>query len=234
MGIAYNTSIVNDGLVFYLDAANPRCYSGSGLTAYDIISGIGATLVGGVGISTAAYGSFNFDGTNDYINIPNDNRLTNTTNLSINMWVRSNFTTSRYSDLIGKGTSDADEEYTILFLSNSIYFDVGSNSGPFIQPSYSTAATTWYNVCCTHSRSGGNSDLKLYINGTNVSASVNSPSSAPNDNNSNVTIGQRFNAGSSSSSSFSGLISQIQIYSKTLTAQEIKTNYNAMKKRYGF
>jgi hypothetical protein len=233
MGLEHSPSIVMNGLVLAIDAANSRCYSGSGLTLYDLASGIGATLVGGVGFSTSGSGSFNFDGTNDYINIPNDSRFTNTTNLSINMWVRSNFTTSRYSDLIGKGTSDSDEEYTILFASNTIYFDVGGASGPYIQTSYSTTAQTWYNVCCTHSRSGGNSDLKLYVNGSNVAATTLAPTAIPIDNNSNITIGQRYNSGSSASSSYSGLISQVQIYNKTLTAQEVRQNYNATKKRYG-
>ena len=36
MGIAYNTSMVSDGLVVYVDAANPRSYSGTGNTWYDL------------------------------------------------------------------------------------------------------------------------------------------------------------------------------------------------------
>ena len=36
MGIAYNTSIVSNGLVLALDPANSRCYSGSGLTAFGL------------------------------------------------------------------------------------------------------------------------------------------------------------------------------------------------------
>jgi hypothetical protein len=233
MGIAYNTSIVSDGLVFAIDAANPRCYSGTGLIVNGLINGIGGTLVNGVGFGTTNAGYFIFDGTNDYLNIPHNSLLTNPNNLTINMWVRSNFTSARYSDLIGKGTSDSDEEYTIIFLVSCIYFDVGSGAGPYIQPSYTTAANTWYNVCCTHARSGGSSDLRLYLNGTRVAANVNAQNNTPNSNTSNVTIGQRFNSGSSSNSSFSGAISQVQIYSKTLSAAEVLQNYNATKKRYG-
>jgi len=47
MGIAYNTSIVSSGLVFALDAANSRSYSGSGLTAYGLVSGANRTLLNG-------------------------------------------------------------------------------------------------------------------------------------------------------------------------------------------
>jgi len=50
MGISAGPSGVSDGLVFQLDAANLRSYSGTGLTANGLVSGIGGTLVNGVGI----------------------------------------------------------------------------------------------------------------------------------------------------------------------------------------
>ena len=233
MAVGYNPSIVSDGLVYFIDPANLRSYSGSGTSTNSLVSGIGGTLVNGVGFGTTNNGYFIFDGTDDYINIPHNPILTNPNNLTINMWVRSNFTSSRYSDLIGKGTGDTDEEYTIIFASNSVYFDVGNNSGPYIQPSYTTAANTWYNVCCTHTRSGGNSDLRLYLNGTRIAANVLGPTTTPNSNTSNLTIGQRRNAGSSSNSSFSGAISQVQIYNRALSEQEILQNFNATRFRYG-
>ena len=36
MGIAYNTSMISDGLIVYVDAANPRSYPGTGNTWYDL------------------------------------------------------------------------------------------------------------------------------------------------------------------------------------------------------
>ena len=36
MGIGYNTSVVRDGLVLYLDAANSKSYPGSGTTWFDL------------------------------------------------------------------------------------------------------------------------------------------------------------------------------------------------------
>ena len=36
MSIAYNTSIVRDGLVLQLDAANVKSYPGTGTTWYDL------------------------------------------------------------------------------------------------------------------------------------------------------------------------------------------------------
>ena len=65
MGIAYNTSIVSDGLVFALDAANSRSYSGSGNTAYSLVNNINFRLNNWVGFTSANRGMFSFDGTND-------------------------------------------------------------------------------------------------------------------------------------------------------------------------
>jgi hypothetical protein len=36
MGTKYNPSVVRNGLIFYLDAANTRCYSGSGNTVLNL------------------------------------------------------------------------------------------------------------------------------------------------------------------------------------------------------
>ena len=235
MGVKSGPRIVKEGLVLSLDASVSRSYSGSGLTINGLVGGIGGTLVNGTGFSSTLNGSFFFDGLNGYINIPDDPSLTSVNNLSINMWFNSAFSSARYTDLIGKGTSDADEEYTILLGTNSssMYFDVGGGSGPFIQPSYVISANTWCNICATHSRSGGSSDLKLYVNGIFVSTNILGATLNPNDNSSNVTIGRRFNAGASSGSTFQGNISLIQIYNRTLSQQEILQNYNATKKRYG-
>jgi hypothetical protein len=46
MAVGYNPSIVSDGLVYFIDPANLRSYSGSGVTVNGLMSGLGATLPG--------------------------------------------------------------------------------------------------------------------------------------------------------------------------------------------
>jgi hypothetical protein len=68
MGIGYNTSIVRDGLVSYLDAANSKSYSGTGTNANNLAgSGNNGILQNGVGFNSQNKGSFVFDGVNDLI-----------------------------------------------------------------------------------------------------------------------------------------------------------------------
>ena len=68
MGIEYNNVIITNGLIFTIDAANPRSYTGAGITVNGLVAGLGATLVNGTGFSTFNNGFFSFDGTNDYLN----------------------------------------------------------------------------------------------------------------------------------------------------------------------
>ena len=75
MGVKAGPRIVQNGLILDVDAAVPRSYSGSGLTANGLIGGIGGTLVNGVGFGTTNNGFFTFDGSNDYINFGNNSTL---------------------------------------------------------------------------------------------------------------------------------------------------------------
>ena len=68
MGLKHHPRLVTSGLTFYLDAANPRCYSGSGITVNNIVGGTGGTL-DGTTFSSANSDIFTFDGVNDFINV---------------------------------------------------------------------------------------------------------------------------------------------------------------------
>ena len=94
MGIAYNTSIVRDGLVLHLDAANRKSYPGTG-TVWTDLSGKGnhGTLMNGVGYSEYNKGSLVFDKIDDYI-IGNINTFVNPTPYTSITWANSTNTIS--------------------------------------------------------------------------------------------------------------------------------------------
>ena len=63
-------SIVTDGLILHLDAADSNSYGGSGNTWYDISgNGYNGILTNGPTYSTNNGGCLIFDGTNDYIKL---------------------------------------------------------------------------------------------------------------------------------------------------------------------
>ena len=69
MSYSYGKSIVTDGLVFYVDAANDNSYPGTGTTWSDLIGGNDGALTNGPTYSSANGGSIVFDGVNDYTTV---------------------------------------------------------------------------------------------------------------------------------------------------------------------
>jgi hypothetical protein len=226
----YSSGVVQDGLVLNLDANKFYSYPQSGITWTDISGGGNTgTLTNGPTYSSANGGSIVFDGTNDFINIPDSSLLTSTSALTINCWVRATAFSGGYSSIIGKGTSDLDEEYCVVMHSSFLYFDVGGG-GPYTQPSYTFNTNTWYNICCVHLRTAGTSSLLCYVNGVSLNNSTTSPTSTPNDNSLPVSIGSRLH--NSSNGPFNGNIAQVSIYNRALSAAEVSQNYNALRNRF--
>ena len=225
MGLDHSPIIVTDGLSLYTDAVNTRSYIGSGTTVNGLVSGIGLTLVNGVGFGTSGTSYFVLDGTNDNIpfNIPNVG-----TTLSIEMWARINS--------FSNGMPFGFDRY-----------DVWANGGRL---GFNTAASDIYGLTSTQVTNLGllsqwkhyvfemrtdvsYSNNKIYINGQNQSLSQVAGTE-------NASL-RNFNSGNGRISSwlFSDVffiamdLAQFRVYNRALTSQEIVQNYNATKKRYG-
>jgi hypothetical protein len=226
--------IVTNGLVLNLDCGNRLSYPTSGTTWTDLSGFVNnGTLTNGPTYNPNNLGSIVFDGTDDYVSVGDNITLTNTSAISINMWVNSTDVQTRFNDVIGKGTSDSNEEYCILIGNTFLYFDVGDGGGPYIQSTTTFLNNVWYNICCTHNRIGGSSSLIGYVNGRALPDFVRNPGTLPNDNNYPISIGKRFYNSNPYSRMFKGNIPITQIYNRALTSTEILQNYNALKSRFG-
>jgi hypothetical protein len=61
MGLNYNPASVIQGLVMYMDITNPRSYSGSGNTVFNLAnSGIAATIITGITYDNDSKKNLNF------------------------------------------------------------------------------------------------------------------------------------------------------------------------------
>ena len=90
MSFSYSPKVVTDGLVLYLDAANPKSYV-SGSTAWNDVSrgGNNGTLTNGPTFNSANGGSIVFDGVNDYVALGNISSLILANNqFTISYWLR--------------------------------------------------------------------------------------------------------------------------------------------------
>ena len=214
MGVKSGPRIVTNGLIFDLDAAVSRSYSGTGLTANGLIGGIGGTLVNGVGFTSSNNGSFIFDGSNDYIELGTS--MQNYSVYTTSIWVNFNFFSSSHRSPLGDDTQLY--SYHLLFWSDSIWVafstsptwtSTGANHGPI-------SSNTWYNFVVTKDASN---NIVFYKNGNSLGAS--NTSGATNLN----KIGKGYVYDNAK-------ISSVQFYNRALTAQEILQNYNATKGRY--
>jgi hypothetical protein len=233
MGLAHSPSIISDGLVFYLDAANTRSYSGSGLTVNGLVGGIGGTLINGTGFSTANNGTFIFDGTNDYILCNAISQNNNASALTWIVWAKRNASNSlmtllQYSSL----TSDISLE---LWSNGIIYFEIGNGGNTYGE--LSNNSSSWQNIAMVFDGSGvdNSARLKAYINGVQQTLSYGGttiPSTAGSGN--TLYIGNTGPFSSFNSNLFSaGNLGSFQSFNRALLATEILQNYNATRKRFG-
>jgi len=234
MGVAYNTSIVTDGLVFGIDAANPRCYSGSGITVIGF-TGIGSTLVNGVGYSTSNFGYFTFDGTNDYILSSPTTIQTYNNNFTVEFVARP----TNYITLSSESTSGTAGIFGKRHIIDPEYDDTGGGFGvalgnngvevlehsagylPVLM-SYSADLSNikHYTIQVVNKQSS------LYINGVFVRQGLQSTKSV-------TTLKNNRSLGYGAYGYYLGQLHSIKFYNRALTAQEIQQNYAAIRGRYG-
>jgi len=220
MGISAGPNSVSNGLVFQLDAANLRSYTGTGLTANGLVSGIGGTLVNGVGFGTTVGGTFVFDGVDDYIYIPSITSIigdftvgvwfftTATTDANFKRLVDLNYATGFWlgrqtnTNNWGGGIIESNEPYGIYlpFTNGQWHYLVSIRSGS------------------TH-----------ILYGDGVSNTISNTVSTGNLSASSLLIAKQPEGGGTF---LNGNISQVQLYNRALSATEVMQNFNAMRERY--
>ena len=228
MAIRYNTSIVRDGLVLQLDAANPKSYPGSGTSWFNLASSsYTGSLVNGVAYSSDNNGILTFDGTNDYVTIASSPILTTVTCES---WFRiSGTTTDAYHPVCQKeGGYSGGAVYGIRVTEanrlpyGQIFYS--SLTGQSINVTASTAMITgvWYHLVITYDSSF---NLKIYVNGMLENTAIGT--AVPRQNSGSLSIG------TGDSRYARGNIGLVNVFNRDLTANEIQQNFEATRGRYG-
>jgi len=223
MAIIQNPSIVTLGLQAFFDALNPRCYSGSGNTAFDI-SGFGSTfnLVNTPGYSSVGYTtSLTFNGTDEYSEVASYLNRTEYTKIAIFQI----HNTTAPNVLIG---GDATYQH-VLWMAGGNKLAAGHNNrsgGSFtrVQTTTSLSINKWYFGAVSFSNSSG---FKLYLN-QNLEAS--DPDTSMFASGSAII---HLAAHQDGSNLLNGKLAQALVYNRALTANEILQNYYAFKYRYG-
>ena len=229
MGLGHSPSIAMDGLIFSVDAGNSRCYSGSGITVNGLV-GIGGTLVNGVGFTSTNSGSFTFDGTNDYIDC--GNFLDNPTNFTVVAWEKTSASTN-VQMMVAKLVNYANGAGWGMFVRGDapiqgLYFILQTNGSNWIVYYCNKLINdnNWHHCAAVITNKVVTG---FYVDGISYSVLNGSQGTISSVGNAvNVRIGRD----EANEYIFNGSISNTLLYDRALTAQEIRQNYNATKKRY--
>jgi hypothetical protein len=245
MAFNYSPKVVTDGLVLYVDAANPNSYVSGSTTWRDISrGGNNGTLVNGPTFSSANGGYITCDGTNDYIEVLDNPSLDfGSGSFTVEYWFRKLQTTTAYDNIWGPNKwrvgSPGTNEW-VLTIGNgsggsggngnnySFIVEVGTTTYGTGESSEVLSLNVWYQLIGI--REGGT--LKTYLNGIlkqNVSPAGFTPSSSINN------LGRNLRINNSTADVFYTAAdnSILRIYNRALSATEVLQNYNATKTRFG-
>lgn len=231
MAVNTRNSIVTNGLVVYIDAANRQSYvSGSGNTARDISGNVkNGTLTNGTFYSSDFGGVFNFDGVNDFVTFGTGNTFFPLPSFTIDLWFQSKGTVPT------TGTQPGLFGFTYgiraLFTSaNNIQFSPSSGSAlqtlNYTHTSNFRDDGKWYNI----NFQATPTNSYIYLNGE------------PKASRSLTWLGDTiwptngWNLGRDNNNVnyfFTGSMASYKMYNRALSQQEILQNFNATKGRFG-
>ena len=226
MSLQHSPSIVTNGLVFYVDAANQKSYSGSGNTWFDLsTSKNNGTLVNSPTYSSSNNGTIIFNGSNTYINVALVTSSAN--NVCLSAWFNSYNVNQAGQGIIHNGSDAAGTGYG-FFINNesttSGTIKILYSGVVWIETSFQTVSNTWYQGTMNILSDGSN---QFYINGklvfTGTSNVIHAPTLYTNIGRNDYAAARYFN----------GNISNAMIYNRVLSSSEIQQNFNALRGRYG-
>ena len=232
MGLSHSPSIVTDGLILCLDAANARSYPGTGTTWTDLAGENNGTLINGATFDDENGGVIGFDGANDYISIAGNGAgaaVANTGEFTVMTCVNLDVTSTQ--DIIEFGSTN---NYAVQLIANNGKFAVGAACGGrshSLRANDSFSTGVWYHLAGSIKTFG---DIFLYVNGKSVSGTVGGLGPpvqclANFDQMTGRYIGQH--AGGPGLY-LNGKLSGVTMYNRQISHQEVRQNYLATKGRY--
>ena len=222
---------IQDNLILNVDAGVSDSYSGSGITWTDL-SGSGNNItLSSSGISynsTDGGGSIVFDGINGQgtssINLTNMN-----SGGSLEIWCKITDTSS-YRHIGGWRGSTS--QFYMLLLSGTGEMEArarwsSSANTDIVSSDYGTSfwANNWNHIVFTNTT---NSSSRFYLNGSFVSASPANVGTFPSND-----LFELMKTAALTSATSAGRLSQVRVYSDTLSDSEVTHNYDVMKGRFG-
>jgi hypothetical protein len=228
MSFSFGNSTVTNGLVLYLDAANPSSYPGSGTTWYDLSGYKNDVTLDGSTLptySTTYNGSFYFSGasvasasSNSTLQISRPTIIVACTTQSI----------ANSQVVMTRGQNGSFFNYGISSITSTGFAGMNTSAPNFI--SGLTATTTLMNI---YAAAWDGTAVQYYRNGVYVGSDTTGYSPFTNAG-TVLSIGAaRAVDGVSYTNFFTGSIAVVQLYNRQLSSTEIIQNQNTLKSRFG-
>ena len=194
---------------------------GSGTVAVDSAGGHDGTLTNSPTWATGPVdGALNFDGTNDYINVPHDDSLSLQDTMSFSAWINAAAFGNSYRTVLAKDEGGASSNYWFGTFRDELTF--GFYASGFFRAVFTAGASlqpgTWYHVAVTFDPASD--AVVLYINGSQVQAG--NLAYAPGINSADINIGR-----SPDGEHWLGALDDVRIYAEILPANRIAALYAA-------
>lgn len=230
--------VVDTSLILWYDAGQSTSYPGTGTTITDLsATNNTGTLRPSIGYNSIGSWVYTLNST-QYISVANSTpyQFLNTSPYTFDMWAKvtaypADATYNRFWNRDTNPGSGRDgfnfyidgavDGTTIQFYSER--WVAGTGIGAGVNVTYSTVANTWIHWVVTYD----GTNVRLYRNG------VLSATSAATTGNITNTTALLYIGGQGGSGNPSMETSGLKIYNRVLTADEITTNFNALRGRYG-
>ncbi len=199
-------------------------------------SGNNGTLTNGPTVTSGIIGqALKFDGSNDYVEIADNNALDLTTSGTISAWINVTSQPAGNGFIVNKAINESTTPngYSISYIANGgcssgyqIRIDIG-NGTSYNAPGLcgTLSLNRWYHLAGTWS-SGGT--VVVYLDGAQAGSVANTVT--PTNNATTLTIGAGRNTGSIDDF-FTGKIDEVRLYNRALSAAEIAAIYQTTTHR---
>ncbi len=228
--------IVQDGLIFGIDAASERSYPGSGTNWTDIVGDSNCALVNGPTFDSGNGGSIVLDGSDDYVlRSTTPTELQGDPSLTISMWVKRLTNEGNYAGIWGIGGNAVNQGINSWWYLNTNEITIDTWSRATFTSGQTYPLNEW--VFVTWQKTAGamtRANCTIWKNTTSYTGTdltvLRSESTAPAINNSGISLGTIHSAyGTKVNFAYATTL----IYDKVLTSEEVIQNYNATKGRFG-
>ena len=214
----FQSNIVQDGLVFMVDANNLVSYPKSGTTWYNLTGSSGNALFYNGPTYLPQYGGgINRDSTDDFISASIS--VSTTTNYSVETWFKANpLTGANYNALISAWNSGAGGagSWELQFYNGVLG----------VHPNYTVAYTPNTIAHAVYTQNG--TETKIYLNGVLQQTST---TSGVDLRNGSIGMGN-LSAPGYGGYNLESTFYNVKLYNKTLTSDEVQQNYQATKDKF--